>query len=319
MKKDITEKNIVKELSKINIYPNKIESFNEGTSRSTYKVKTEKDTFVLKLFHDSDYDEIQNKITLLQKISLHYSNILLPINNEPVMVSEVPSYIYKYFEGKCFSETSIENKCFEFGKIVAKIDSALQKIQMKIGTVSDANLLHLPEQKYSDLNIRKLTNIAIKIFNDNLSNINFEKVRKQYIHKDLHYYNVIHNPTSKKYLIIDADGLSVQYLPREIAVSAGNILLDSSNMFSEKEVRELMSGYNTLIKLNSEEKKSIPLFIIQKKLGEIDYLYKQLTLTNKKNIQDIKNINEFIILSKNVLNYTVDNYDFLIRFFKKIN
>jgi len=249
MKKNITEKQIFNELSKINIYPDKIEPFNEGTSRSTYKVKTEKNTFVLKLFHDSNYNEIQDKITLLQKISSHYSNVILPTNNKPMIINEIPSYIYKYFEGQCFSEISIENKCFEFGKIVAELDTALQKISTELSTISDTSLLYLPEQKFSDLNINKLSGTAIKIFNDNLSNIDFNKIRKQYIHKDLHYYNVIHNPTNKNYLIIDTDGLSVQYLPREIAVSVGNLLLDSSNVFSEKEVTALMNGYEETVRI----------------------------------------------------------------------
>ncbi|HED37509.1 MAG TPA: hypothetical protein ENI76_04590, partial [Ignavibacteria bacterium] len=120
MKISITEKQIFNELSKANIYPEKMESFNEGTSKSTYKIKTKKDTFVLKLFNDANYNDIKDKITLLRKLSIHYGNILLPINHKPVMINGTPSYIYKYFEGECFSKISIKNKCFEFGKIVAE-------------------------------------------------------------------------------------------------------------------------------------------------------------------------------------------------------
>ena len=319
MKISITEKQIFNELSKANIYPEKMESFNEGTSRSTYKIKTEKDTFVLKLFNDANYNEIKDKITLLQKLSVHYGNILLPINHEPVMINGTPSYIYKYFEGECFSKISIKNKCFKFGKIVAELDIALQKISADLSSFSETKLLYLPKQKYSDMNINKLTNTTIKIFNNKLSHIDFDRIRKQYVHKDLHYYNVVYDPKNKNHLIVDTDGISIQYLPREIAVSVGNILLDSSNNFSEKKVAKLMSGYSTLIKLSDGEKKTVPLFIIQKKLGEIDYLYKQLTLTNKENVQDIENINKFILLSQNALEYTANNYDSLVSFFSKTN
>jgi Ser/Thr protein kinase RdoA (MazF antagonist) len=313
----LSKKQISDELSKINIHLNQIESFSEGTSKSTYKIKTKEDTMILKLFSNSDYNTIKDKINLLHKISKHYKHVVLPTNCEPLIIQGVPSYIYKYFNGEIFSKIKIKNKSFEFGKIVAEFDIALQKIPLNQSVVSDADLLFLPNQKYSDLEISKLTNMAIGMFKTEISNIDLSKIRKQYIHKDLHYHNVVYNPANREHLIVDMDGISVQYLPREIAVSIGNLLLNPSNNFSKINVLNLMQGYSSILALNDEEKKSIPLFIIQKKLGEIDYLHTQLSEINKENIEEIKSINNYIELSQKALKYTLENYDILVDFFLK--
>lgn len=317
MKISLSKKQISDELSKINIHLDQIESFNEGTSKSTYKIKTKKDIIILKLFSNSDYNTIKDKINLLHKISKHYKDTLLPINSEPLIIHGITSYIYKYFSGESFSKIRIKNKSFEFGKIVAGFDVALQKIPLNQNMVSNADLLYIPGQKYSDLGISELTNMAIGMFKTEISNIDLRKIRKQYIHKDLHYHNVVYNPSSKEHLIVDMDGISIQYLPREIAVSIGNLLLDPSDNFSKINILDLMQGYNSILALNDEEKKSIPLFIIQKKLGEIDYLHTQLSEINKENIEEIKSIKKYIELSQKALKYTLENYNILVDFFLK--
>ncbi len=145
---------------------------------------------------------------------------------------------------------------------------------------------------------------------------NFNLIRTQYIHKDLHFFNVVYNTINKKYLIIDTNGLSVHFLPREIAVSIGNTLLDSHGDFSKNNIKNLIRGYDSIMKLNNSERKVIPLFIIQKKLGEIKYLYKQLQLANYSN-QNNKIIKKYISLSIKTLNYLVNEYDNLVNFFSK--
>lgn len=200
--------------------------------------------------------------------------------------------------------------------IVAELDIALQKLPSNL-IISNPNLLNLPPRAYPSKPLNQLAINATKLFTKKILTIDFNLIRKQFIHKDLHFLNVIYNVTNEKYLVIDTSGISINFLPREIAVSIGNILLDSYGNLSKNNVINLLRGYNSIIKLNDTERKVIPLFIIQKKLGEIEYLYKQLRLANS-NRQGIEIIKKYISSSVRTLTYVVKEYDNLVNFFSEI-
>lgn len=309
-----TKKQIADGLGKANIYPTKITFFNNSSSQSIYKINTKKETFVLKIFRSSYYDELQKEIALLRKLAPHFNNILLPIHTDPIMINKRPAYVYRFFNGRRFSDIIINRKYFIFGKIVAELDVALQRLPADFKDISNNNLCLVPRRIYQNSRLNNLANQAIKLFDEEIKKINFDKIRKQYIHKDLHFFNVIYNVKNKDYLIIDTNGLSIQYLPREIAVSAGNILVRYPDSIVKKDIKDLLAGYNSLIKLNGKEKESIPLFMIQKKLGEIDYLHGQLGRYQ----YNTRIIQRYLNLSQKTLEYIVKEYDSLVNFFKQL-
>ena len=302
-------------LAQVGIATKKVSLFHNNISETVYKIDTQQENLVLKIFSPSDYDTEQKEMLLLQRLSRYYHSVITPRHKSPIMIDKNPSYIYRYFQGKRFSEITIPDKYFTFGTIVAELDVALKKLYETSNEKQPKDPFWIPKRKYPNLRLTHLTSHAIDFFERKIRSTDFKKIRSQYIHKDLHFYNVIYNKSNRSHLIIDTSGISVQYLPREISVCVGNVLVDSSNRFSKKRVADIMRGYSTSIKLNEVEKKIIPLFIIQKKLGEIDYLYKQLKL-RKENIKIIK---KHIYLSQQVLRYTIDKYDNLVDFFSNIS
>jgi|SRR3989344_512106 len=302
-------------LTQVDIVTKKISLFHNNISETIYKIDAQQENLVLKVFSPSDYNTIQKEILLLQKLSRYYHSVITPKHKSPIMIGRNPSYIYRYFQGKRFSEIAIPDKYFTFGTIVAEFDVALKKLYETSNEKQPKNPFWIPKRRYPNLRLTHLTSYAVNLFEREIRSTDFKKIRAQYVHKDLHFYNVIYNKSKRSHCIIDTNGISVQYLPREISVCVGNVLTDSFNRFSKKRVTDIMRGYSTLIKLSKAEKKAIPLFIIQKKLGEIDYLYKQLKL-RKNNVKVIK---KHIHLSQKVLSYTTNRYDDLVDFFSNIS
>lgn len=305
------KKQIAAGLTKIGININKITPFNTSSSQSIYKIDTGDGMLVVKIFDPSCYDSLQEEISLLKKIAINYKHVILPMHDSPIMVGKGLAYAYKFFDGRQFSDVKIKNKYFVFGRIVAGLDNILQKLPTDFRHISINNLFSLPRRTYTNTNLNKLSTDAEALFNKKILAIDHAKINKQYIHKDLHFYNVIYNEKKHDYLIIDTNGISIQCIPREIAVPIGNILIDERGHFSNKNIKKILKGYHSLIKFNMTEKKTIPLFIIQKKLGEIDYLHQQLILPGR-NYPIIK---KYLAASQKTLSYIIENYDDLVNFF----
>jgi len=313
-----TEKQILDDLTRVGIFATHAVPFGDGSSQSIYKIKTNTGNLTLKLFTLSNYKRVQYEITLLYKIAKYHKFTILPIHKKPIMVCGGPAYIYKFFEGKIYSDVLIKKKYYKFGVIIAELDIALQRLPLGPIIISNSDLLNLPPQTYPNKTLNQLVVNATKLFTKEVLTTNFNLIHKQYIHKDLHFFNIIYNVMKEKYLIIDTSGISINFLPREISVSVGNILLDSHGNISKNNVINLLRGYDSIMKLNKIEKRAIPLFIIQKKLGEIEYLHKQLQLANFTK-QGTEIIKKYTSLSVRTLNYVVKEYDSLVNFFSEIS
>lgn len=313
----IATEEILKDLKKVGILATRVTHFDHGSSRSTYKIEAGGNKLVLKLFDPAHHKSLQDEITLLYEVTKYYDSVHPPLQKKPIPVARRLACIYPFFDGHLFSKAKIKEKHFEFGKVVAEFDSALKHLPVNKNPTLSKNLLALPSPKCTSASLGRLTENAARLFNKEIALTDLNLIRQQYIHKDLHFDNVLYRSTSKKHLIIDTGGISIQFLPREIAVPIGNELLDSSGNFSPHNVRELVRGYSVTTRLTDNERKLIPLFIIQKKLGEIEHLCKQVLLANR-DTETTELMKKYLTLSRESLTYVVKEYGRLRAFFAEL-
>lgn len=270
---------IIKTMSALGVEPAEVKLFKDGTLQSTYKIKAKNGLFVIKLFDRELKNLIQNEINNLKRISRDGEFCIRPINQEILEVGDKIGYYYKYFEGKKISSLKIDNIHYRFGKLAARFDLELSKLDFQRSEFAPKSLLstlaslECVEMFSNDSTISPLIEKGCQILEKNKHDLDFLKVRIQYIHKDLHFDNVIYNKKTDNFFIIDTTGLRVHFLPKELAVIIGNEFWNGKVKY--KKINDLLYGYSNLIRFNKTELSSIPLFIIDKKIGELNFLQTQ--------------------------------------------
>ncbi len=139
------------------------------------------------------------------------------------------------------------------------------------------------------------------------------KYRTQLVHRDLHFDNVLYDKKTKNYCIIDTSDLENSILSQEIMVMM-SYLIRNNNYRNKKMITELMSGYESQIKLTKKEKMAIPLLIIVRKLGECLWLIEQY----KKEKLNRKDRNFFLKDSVEQLEIAVKQFDNLKKIFDSV-
>lgn len=311
--------NIKHALSFLEIQTEEIMPFEYGTLQSTYKVKSKAGFFVVKLFNKDRKRFIKQEIVRLRRIG-QYSNLtIFPLNNEPLLIGDKVAYYYKFFDGDRISSLEINNIHYKFGQLAGRFDLILQKLaynKKKFSfnnflnsdtIIKDKNLVNGRDSEVADWIKR-----GRDLLKQELNNKDSFQIRIQFIHKDLHFDNVLYNKQIDKYFIIDTTGLSAQFLPKEIAVIIGKEFVGRDGTINYKIINDLLRGYNEFIKFNKIELESIPLFIIEKKIGELLFLDKQY----ESNSITKKMFDKYTTLSLRGLQVAVVHYIELIKFFK---
>ena len=266
-------------MSALGVETKKVKLFKDGTLQSTYKIKAKTGIFVIKLFDKKLSVLIQNEINNLRKISDDGKFFIRPINEEVLEVRDKIGYYYRYFEGKKINSLKIDNIYYRFGELAARFDLVLSNIEFQKEKFAPKNLLstlagvECAEMFSNNFSSYSLIKRGYQILEKSKCDLDFSKVRIQYIHKDLHFDNVIYNKKTSAFFIIDTAGLRVHFLPKELAVIIGNEFWNGKIEY--KKINDLLTGYSSLIRFNKTELSSIPLFIIDKKIGELIFLQTQ--------------------------------------------
>lgn len=306
--------NIKHALSFLEIQAEEIIPFEYGTLQSTYKIKSKTGSFVVKLFDKDRKRFIKQEIVHLRRIGKNSNLTIFPLNKEPLVIGDKVAYYYKFFDGDRMSSLKINNIYYKFGQLAGRFDLILQKLSYNKknflnnnAITKDKNLVNNCDSEVADW-IKK----GRDLLKQELSNKDLSQIRIQFIHKDLHFDNVLYNKQVDKYFIIDTAGISAQFLPKEIAVIIGKEFVGRDSKINYKIINDILSGYNEFIKFNKIEMESIPLFIIEKKIGELLFLDKQY----ESNSISKKMFDKYTTLSRRDLKATVDYYIELVNFFK---
>ncbi|MEI6498433.1 MAG: hypothetical protein WCO23_00535 [bacterium] len=291
--------------------------FKYGLSQSTYKITAKTGIFVIKLFDRGLGSLIQNEINNLRRISRHCEFCVRSINEKILEVGDKIGYYYQYFDGKKISSLKIDNIYFRFGELAARFDIALSELDFQKSEFAPKSLLstfaevQCIEMFSNDPTIISLVKRGCQILKTNKNYLDFSKVGIQYIHKDLHFDNVIYCKKTNNFFIIDTTGLRVHFLPKELAVIIGNEFW--SDKVEYKKIDDLLSGYLGLIRLNKTELSSIPLFIIDKKIGELKFLQTQYINGKLCEAMYFKHIK----LSSRNLGSIIDNFSVIQNYLEK--
>lgn len=286
-------KDLKERLSGMEFKVKSVKKLYAGTSRTTYLINTDKGKYVLKLYEKRKKSNIQKLINLLIKINSKKEITINPINSKILLFNDYVGFIYRFFEGKHFTQLKIRNKLFEFGKVVGDFNKLTKNISLKMSprernminnyvehmlyeAKKTMNFLNKKHDSYS-LKIAKLMEKGIPIVK---KEYNGSKYRIQLIHGDLHFDNIIYDTKSKKYLIIDMDGLRNAFLVQEISVMLSYLLTNSPNE-NKRRIKGILGGYESKVKLKVKEKKALPFLMILRKFSQIVWLISQF---NKKKI-----------------------------------
>lgn len=312
------EENIKIELLKYGIEVFDVQLFKDGTLRSTYKIKSRTEEYVVKLYDFENEEKIQEEISCLRKIRHKSGRVTIyPLNEKVIKFGNMVGYYYDFFNGKKISDYHLENIHYRFGQLAGNLDMLLSELSFKES--GHTTLFLLAQLSAAKQNLEMICNERIKslinkgfvLIDKEIKNLDFSKIRRQFIHKDLHFDNVIYDPIKDQFFIIDTSGLSVNFLPREIAVIIANEFW-LNNEINYHAIQRLLKGYNEVIQLTKSELSSIVLFMINKKIGEL--LFLQIRFRENKLSKSM--YKKYMSLSSNNLEALIKNYADLKRLFE---
>jgi len=265
-------------LSKLNMEIISIKKVDSGTSKNSYIINTNNGMLMLKLYDLKKRIKIQKQVNILRRINLKKEITINPLFSRVLITDKYCGYVYKYFNGKSFFSVKIPNKLIIFGEIVGEFSKLTKNIKLDDPTsFSIKNKIRESRRIIFDLIKKgdKYSEIITNLMSDGIDILKREKFEKSYrsqiIHGDLHFDNVLYNSKTKKYLIIDIDGLEKSYVIREIVVSM-SYMIGKSILKNKKIIEALLNGYESKFKLTTKEKLTIPSLMILRKFSEIKWL-----------------------------------------------
>jgi len=314
--KDIAK--IKRVLENSGIVVRSVKLFKEGTLRATFKVITESTDYVVKLSSNLDIERVKLEIENLKKISTVTDLAVCPLNAEPLIFGSKVGYYYKFFNGKMLNHRCINNLYYRFGVVVGEFDNALKALPFNHQEQTQRLINHmtkinsLPIDAIHSEDTLSLIKKGLTKINKEWSNIEVSNLRTQFIHKDLHFNNVLYNKNNDKFFIIDMAGLSVQFLAKEISVIIGNEFI-SRDVINFQIISDIVNGYSDRVLLNEDEVRAIPIFVIEKKIGELNFLQEQF---NNGGIT-LRMYNKYKRLSTNNLREIIEKYNLIASFLSK--
>ena len=280
---------IKKGLSELNLEIKSIKQLPYGAMRNTYLINTNSEKYILKVFDKSKKNQIQKTIKILNKINSKKEITINPINKKVLVFGDnYVGFVYPFFQGEIFEKISLPNKLNVFGKIVGEFNTKTLKLS-KIRTKNSKTFIQEETRKFKET--IKFLNKNKRVYSEHISDL-FEKginliensknysIRVCLIHGDLHFQNVLYNLPKKEFRVIDCLNIDYGFLPREIMVVISHIIKDNSNE-NKKIINKSLDAYTSKVKLTKDELKSIPLFMLIHKMGEVNWL---VTKYNKKEI-----------------------------------
>ena len=243
-------------------------------AKNVYKLTTSKGVFIVKVYGKEKIRSIKSQTTLLKY--LNSKKVSVPKIISTKSGDDLLTYKEKY----------IEIQEFVSGKKVLYVNKSLAAdMGRKLGILSKALISYNHEVIGSDNNpqiippwkINSLLDINLKTetneLNQNIYNLNKDKLRKSIIHGDICEGNFLvkNNKISK---IIDWEGSHKDYLVHEIAVPLAHNFTTKRSAKRDL-IKIFLKEYQKYVKLNEEEKKALYFFIKHRGLGSCSWSIEQ--------------------------------------------
>ena len=242
----------------------------QAYDNTVYVLWTSKGKYVIKISecHSIESVKFQLKVvTLLTEKKFSIPPIIKTIDDKNhILYNKKWLFVQKFFDGKYVYSFS-NKEVFNFGKLIAKLTILLSRFK---------NIDFLGGTYVGDWGYHKLKKNFREDCHKILSQIDkldHSKLKKNLIHADLGGVNMLRNKQSK-IVFIDWADLHKDYRVFELAVPIAQILT-KEKLIRKNQIKLLLKGYQTFIKLNNEEIKALYFIILYRLLGAMNWCISQ--------------------------------------------
>tara|TARA_B100000941_G_scaffold285565_1_gene257793 strand:+ start:905 stop:1873 length:969 start_codon:yes stop_codon:yes gene_type:complete len=241
----------------------KYSGIKKGIENTNYFIKTQKKKYILTIFEkrvsSKDLPFFMNLMSGLSKLKIKCP---MPIKNTKgnylLKIKKKPACLVTFLNGKDKNELTIKD-CYVIGKNIAKLHKASKKLKIfrknSMSINSCGNLLNKIDNKINKLS----KNLKLSMKND-LTDIKKQwpkKLPHGIIHCDLFIDNIFFYK-KKFYGYIDFYFSCNDFLAYELAICINALCFrkkSRSFIFDKNKSTNLIKGYETIRKLNNNEKK----------------------------------------------------------------
>lgn len=264
-----------------------VKMLDKGTNKNSYIVTAKKGKFIVKLYKEKDKSSVQKQLNWLRAAHKIANVTIYPLNDKLLKIGPKLGFYYEYFPGVPINQTKINNVFLWFGKVAGRFNQVLKRVAKSNLTPtfwSEDEEDHvrglIKDLQKHNPKLAKLMQKAYDTILNALKEIKIDKCRMQLLHSDLHFDNVLYDSKTKIAKVIDIDGIDFYILPREIAITLSYALEGKKGTLYETAITDLLKGYQSVVKLNKQEKKLLAPLIIKRKITELAWLHGQLKSGN---------------------------------------
>ena len=244
---------------------------------TVFILKTSKNKYVLKIFETTKLSNIkfQTKVmNLLEKNNIPSPKIIKTITKEDIFKYKNKNLIIQEFiDGilvKRYSDKLLKEVTFYQAKVIKLLMKFPLGRKFIWGKDYQFRPLRWKINKFKNFDIKKENQILI----NELKKIKKDKLKKSYVHGDFHRVNLLIKNDRLK-AILDWDDIHQDYIAQELAIFI-NFFISDSGRVNKHKINLYLDEFEKIIKLNSEEKKSILLFIRFRVLNSLTWAIYQL-------------------------------------------
>lgn len=246
----------------------------EALETTCYKIRTSKGKFILKIF---DYEVKLESIKFQLKVMALLTKkkfdtpplIKTKIGGNHIIFRNKYVFLQSYFDGKHPGKLR-NNEIYRLGLDIAKLHNFLSSLKAK----GYSKHICMARKKYT----KRMEKFKLKEDYDKLNSLfeqlDFKKLKSGLIHSDLNPSNLLRSKKGKIVFIDWADMHRDLYV-YELAIVVAQ-LLTKNKIIYKNQIRLLIKGYETLRKLNTEEKKAIYVAAYWRLLDAIDWAVEQI-------------------------------------------
>ncbi len=238
-----------------------------------YKLRTSKGIFILKVFEDAKPISIKLQLKVMALLTEKKFDtpplIKTRIGRNYIIYRNKYIFIQTYFAGKHTSRFR-NNEVYLLGIDIAKLHNLLSKLKVS----GFSKHICLSKRKYNKQSEKFHLGIDYLKLNNLIGKLDFRKLKIGLIHSDLTPANLLRSKQGKLVFIDWADMHKDIYI-YELAIFIAHVLIKNKKIY-KNQIKLLIKGYETLRKLNSEEKKAMYIAVCWRLLSVIDWCIEQM-------------------------------------------
>jgi len=244
---------------------------------TNYVLRTTKAKYIVKIFERSTQKDIRYMLNVEEY--LHKNNVKVPMvilskdRKDIQRIKGKPLAVYEFVKGKHSRRISKE-LTIDLARNIGRMHIALRKLKLegKRGWPPANRILNSMYSEYSK-QPNQFIERECKRIKKELAQIRYSKLKKSVIHGDLGYINFLVDKNKLK-AFLDFDDTHKDFLAHDIAILFAHTFINYRRVKKDR-IRLFIKNYQKFVKLNSEEKKALLVFIKVRLISVIIWHEKQ--------------------------------------------